>query len=316
MPLDWCKYMQNDVRKRQMVATGGACGLSVAFGAPIGGALFAYEISSPNTFWTFSMLWRVFVSTSTATFTLSILTSLLEHEPLSISDSGAVKFGTLSSENSMLDIPAGIILGVASGLLGAAFIWVNVNVNVVRARVSNTPVKKILECMLFAFVTATCFYLVVALRASNCKPVGEEVSAEELFEFTCPEGEYSPLATLIFNTEGGTIRQFFRYPELIGGLDDKTTSNTVVWTVIIYMLLWYFFMITTYGVAVPAGIFLPGMLVGCSLGLLYLEFLLNGLNVSIIRAGGQSYLVIASAAMLGSYTRLTYSLAVVMMETT
>lgn len=59
-----------------------------------------------------------------------------------------------------------------------------------------------------------------------------------------------------------------------------------MWTVIIYMLLWYVFMITTYGVAVPAGIFLPGMLVGCSLGLLYLEFLLNGLNVSIIRAGG------------------------------
>lgn len=75
-------------------------------------------------------------------------------------------------------------------------------------------------------------------------------------------------------------------------------------------------MITTYGISVPAGIFLPGMLVGCSLGLLYLEFLLQGLNVSIIRAGGQSYLIIAASAMLSSYTRLTYSLAVVMMETT
>lgn len=66
----------------------------------------------------------------------------------------------------------------------------------------------------------------------------------------------------------------------------------------------------------PAGIFLPGMLVGCSLGILYLEFLLQGLNVSILRAGGQSYLVMGAAATLSSYTRLTYSLAVVMMETT
>jgi len=75
-------------------------------------------------------------------------------------------------------------------------------------------------------------------------------------------------------------------------------------------------MITTYGVAVPAGIFLPGMLVGCSLGLLYLEFLTQGLGMSVLRVGGQSYLVMGASAILSSYTRLTYSLAVVMMETT
>ena len=38
--------------------------------------------------------------------------------------------------------------------------------------------------------------------------------------------------------------------------------------------------------------------------------------MSLIRVGGQSYLVIGAAAMLSSYTRLTYSLAVIMMETT
>ena len=56
-----------------MMACGGSCGVAVAFGAPIGGALFSYEISKPNTFWTFNMLWRVFTATSVATFTLSIL---------------------------------------------------------------------------------------------------------------------------------------------------------------------------------------------------------------------------------------------------
>jgi len=96
--------------------------------------------------------------------------------------------------------------------------------------------------------------------------------------------------------------------------DDR--SAHIVVTVILYGAVWYIFMITTYGVKVPAGIFLPGMLVGCSIGLLYLEFMLEGLGVDIIRAGGQSYLVIGAAAMLSSYTRLTYSLAVVMMETT
>lgn len=75
-------------------------------------------------------------------------------------------------------------------------------------------------------------------------------------------------------------------------------------------------MMTTYGIWVPAGIFIPGMLIGSSLGLIYLEFMLQGLNMSILRVGGQSFLVIGASAMLSSYTRLTYSLAVIMMETT
>ena len=55
---------------------------------------------------------------------------------------------------------------------------------------------------------------------------------------------------------------------------------------------------------------------GCSLGMLYLDVLLSGFNMSLIRVGGQSYLVIGSAAILAGYTRMTYSLAVLMMETT
>jgi H+/Cl- antiporter ClcA len=38
--------------------------------------------------------------------------------------------------------------------------------------------------------------------------------------------------------------------------------------------------------------------------------------MNLLRVGGSSYLVIGASAMLSSYTRLTYSLAVIMMETT
>ena len=40
-----------------MVAAGAGVGVSVAFGAPIGGVLFAYEVSKANTFWTFDLAW-------------------------------------------------------------------------------------------------------------------------------------------------------------------------------------------------------------------------------------------------------------------
>lgn len=160
--------------------------MSVAFGAPIGGALFAYEISSPNTFWTFSMLWRVFVSTAVSTFVLSVLTSMYEGSPLTFADSGAVKFGNLVDleENAILDIPAAIILGILCGLLGALFIYVNVNINIYRKKYVNTNFKKIMECVFFAFVTASVFFMVVALRSTNCKELpASEVDAEELFQF-------------------------------------------------------------------------------------------------------------------------------------
>ena len=34
----------------------------------------------------------------------------------------------------------------------------------------------------------------------------------------------------------------------------------------VHFLVWYLMTIVTYGTAVPAGLFLPGILIGCSLG--------------------------------------------------
>jgi len=35
---------------------------------------------------------------------------------------------------------------------------------------------------------------------------------------------------------------------------------------LIFLGVWYLFTITTYGTNVPAGLFLPGMIIGCALG--------------------------------------------------
>lgn len=135
-----------------------------------------------------------------------------------------------------------------------------------------------------------------------------------MFLLNCEPNElgetYNPLATLVFNTEGGTIRQFFNLPKLVVG------NDIIVGNLLAYFACWYLFTITTYGIWVPAGIFVPGILMGCTLGVLYLEILVNGFGASLNRVGSQSYLVIGSSAMLAGYTRLTYSLAVIMMETT
>ena len=87
-------------------------------------------------------------------------------------------------------------------------------------------------------------------------------------------------------------------------------------TIAIYFLVWYIFTITTYGVWIPAGLFLPGILIGCSIGILYLELMIDAFDLSIYQIGGQSYIIMGASAMLASYCRLTYSLAVIMLETT
>ena len=66
----------------------------------------------------------------------------------------------------------------------------------------------------------------------------------------------------------------------------------------------------------PAGLFFPGILIGCSMGNLYLLLMLMEFKLDMSVIGGQSFIIIGSAAMLAGYTRLTYSLAVIMLETT
>jgi H+/Cl- antiporter ClcA len=75
------------------------------------------------------------------------------------------------------------------------------------------------------------------------------------------------------------------------------------------------FTITTYGVWCPAGLFLPGIIMGGSMGRFY--------TVGMQRIQGYTdndevmqNTVLGAASMLVGYCRLTYSLAVLMLETT
>ena len=107
-----------------MIAAGASVGVACAFGSPIGGALFSYEISKPQTYWTFSMLWRVFFSTCIASFMLSILKALEEGTEVSMNQAGAVKFGDLTTvDNSLFDLFAAIVLGIICGFFGSLFIY-------------------------------------------------------------------------------------------------------------------------------------------------------------------------------------------------
>jgi len=75
--------------------------------------------------------------------------------------------------------------------------------------------------------------------------------------------------------------------------------------------------VITYGVNVPAGLFLPGMIIGCALGQIYVKALTHFefIDKEITDDLRKNMIVISTAAALAGYTRMTYSLAVIIMET-
>lgn len=115
------------------------------------------------------MLWLTFFASAISTLTLAILTNLYEGSEVTLSSASVLKFGNVTQLKSPIsNLPSAIVLGSITGAMGAIFINVNTQLGIWRKKYVNTNIKKILETCLFAFATATTFYLVAA-NAPNCQ---------------------------------------------------------------------------------------------------------------------------------------------------
>ncbi len=160
LPFYCFNSFRNDHDKRELAAAGAAAGVSAAFGSPIGGSLFAYEISRPTTFWSFGLMWKVFFCSSVSTFVLNILTCINLDESISVANAGLIKFGKYDEHPYMLiEFPFFLLLGMLGGLLGAFFIFVSYNVNKFRESLVTTKLKRVIETSVLVLITAsTIFY--------------------------------------------------------------------------------------------------------------------------------------------------------------
>lgn len=93
-------------------------------------------------------------------------------------------------------------------------------------------------------------------------PPSKDTELEEnegkYFRGWCEEHEYSPVATLFWASEGEIIQNVMNHEIYIA-----STS------ILIFLAFWVVFTFITYGTNVPAGLFLPGMIIGCGIGHLY-----------------------------------------------
>lgn len=120
---------------------------------------------------------------------------------------------------------------------------------------------------------------------------------------------YNMLASLFWNTEGAIIRNII-----------NINFESTIGEFLIFVAAWYLFTIVTYGTNVPAGLFLPGMIIGCSLGNIMVK---TAVDLNILSEDSptfidirKKYIILGCGAFMAGYTRMTYSLGVILMETT
>ena len=307
-------FLRNDEKKRAYVAAGASAGVSVAFGAPIGGALFAYEMSKPNTFWRFSMIWKVFFACSVANLTLAILTSLYSNEFQGWNVS-VLKFGDVVDNYKGTDywilVPSSLFIGVLGGLYGPLFININFRINAWRKNNIKSKGAKVIEAGFFCFLSASIFYFVPYIM-NDCKEQGKNDGEKIRQEAWCPQSDdetiinYNPLATIMWSSEGEIIRNLMRQ-----------NFDITIPKLAVFALVWQILTAITYGVNVPAGLFLPGMVIGSATGELLARCMheFHWIDEGMYGDVRKHFVVLGCSSFLAGYTRMTYSLAVIMMET-
>ena len=286
------KYNHNDGKRREILSAAAASGVGVAFGAPIGGVLFSLE--EVSYYFPAKTLFRTFFCCIVASLSLKFLNPYGTGKIVIFE----VRYAT---DWRFFEILVFILLGVLGGALGALFIKAS---GMWARTFRQIPAIKrwpILEVFLVALVTGL---------ASFWNRYTKLAVTELLFELAspCPKHDQSGLCP----QSGEDIMVIVRY--LCGAFFVKSFLTTI-----------------TFGIKVPAGIYVPSMVVGGLLGRIF-GHLVQYLTVAYPNAGIFSscpadggleacitpgvYALVAAGATMCGVTRLSVTLAVILFELT
>lgn len=120
--------------------------------------------------------------------------------------------------------------------------------------------------------------------------------------FQCQSGYYNDLASLFLNTNDDAIRNLF---------STSTKNEFRISSLFIFFAAIYCLGIVTYGIAVPAGLFIPVILAGSCYGRL-----VGRLFASVSKLDMGLFAVLGAASFLGGTMRMTVSLCVILLELT
>lgn len=296
------EFFRSDTEKRDFVAGGAAAGVSAAFGAPVGGVLFSLEEGA--SFWNQALAWRIFFASMVSTFTLNVIQSYIKGIPWDLSYPGLFNFGSFDTTSySAFEIPIFILMGVLGGLFGALFNQLNYILTKFRRRYINKSRDRVLEAMIVAIITATVGYISLYFN-NSCSPMVQDTK-DNTVQVYCNDGQYSSTATILFQSPEDSVKSLFHESK---GM--YSPSTLVVYCLCVFILACW-----TYGLYVPSGLFIPGLLVGAAWGR-FVGLCLNYIFPDVGWVDFGKYSLIGAAAQLGGIVRMTISLTVIIMEAT
>ncbi|PWN47941.1 hypothetical protein IE53DRAFT_364295 [Violaceomyces palustris] len=285
------KYENNEAKRREILSCACAAGVAVAFGAPVGGVLFSLE--EVSYYFSAKVMFRSFFCAMVAAATLRAV------DPFGTGKIVLFQV-TYDKDWHFNEMVFFIIIGIFGGLYGAYFTKLNMfwSKNV-RAKTWMTK-HPILEVGLITVVTVAFSFLNGYTRMG-----GVELIADLFSE--CHEHE---------SMEGLCVSK-------------PSEIRPLIMAVLFAMIVKGVLTIITFGIKLPAGIFIPTLAVGACFGRIvgllvqYLQWTRPDLayfgwcpssDSSCIVPG--VYAMIGAAATLSGVTRTTVSLAVIMFELT
>ncbi|KAF8586664.1 hypothetical protein K439DRAFT_1386699 [Ramaria rubella] len=284
------KYETNEGKRREILSAASAAGVAVAFGAPIGGVLFSLE--EVSYFFPAKVMWRSFFCAMIAAITLRLL------DPFG---TGKLVLFQVSYDKDWhaFELIFFVIIGAFGGIYGAYFskmnYWWCKNV---RGK-TWLRIHPVFEVLLITLITTLLCFLNPYTRLGGTELVYNlfaECRLGDSHEGLCPHeiGDFKPIISAI-----GTA-----------------------------MIVKAALTVVTFGIKLPAGIFIPTLGVGACFGRMiglavqYLQWNYPKLGMFEACQGDTDcvipgvYAMVGAAASLSGVTRTTVSLAVIMFELT
>ncbi|KZM22808.1 adenyl nucleotide binding [Ascochyta rabiei] len=272
------KYRDNGRKMRELLSAGCSSGLSVAFGAPIGGVLFSYEEIS--TYFPRKVLWRAFLCSLTAAIVLKQLNPTGTGKLVLFE----TNYGTQYEPVHYLVF---VLLGIAGGVFGGLFCRAN-------------------------FAWSRTFRRIPLVRQNPVIEVAIVVLATALLQFPNPltrePGDVVLKTVLVDCNDAASARSFICAHEANAAATDWPYMAWLTYGTLTKLLL----TITTFGCKVPAGVIIPALDAGALFGRLVGYALPS--TPSTVSPG--IFALVGAAAFLAGVSRMTISLAVIMLELT
>ena len=368
------RRFRNDKDKRDFVTAGAACGVATAFGAPIGGLLFAYEEVASH--WSPALAVLTFFACMTAMFT----DKFLESAQRAFAESEG-SFGTVTPEMStvfqvnrnvsthLLSVFPAALVGLLAGAFAAGFTHLNLMCIGLRKKyVGSNKMRQVLEpvllVVLFSLITVV-IPMWFPCTSSGCvdsrgaggagyppgppspapPPPGffdestgadvfcdggsdhlHQIVEESIMTYTCASHsdvngtakDYNELATLLHVSGEDAIKHL---------LTRGTHREFGYGPLLVFLMLYAVFATVVAGSSLSSGLFVPMLVMGSALGrlvglMLYDVAVGMGYSEQSLASGGLStawvdpgvFALLGAGAFMGGVTRLTVSLAVIVME--